>query len=389
VSTGAHLMLRPNLCDQCGACVAACPSDAVRVGQDYILIDWHACNQCCECVDVCRPHAIQREVVPVRSTSASPVAPADVTKVLVGSRAEAKAVRKAAEQAAKQAAKAASHPTAPRTAGAPSTVAAKPTFAMRRSAKARPVPAPERELPSSRVRWTVVDGAAVLAVLLLTIVGKNAVLGIHALGLMPASGRAFTRAAVLAVYYSVQIAAFVFLAGRHGSSLLRGFGLTRDPESGEAGVGLLAVLTSAGLSAALFVGVEAVALGYGLAVQAAGWKQPLSLSSDVASVFGAGTPGLALSALLVVLVAPVAEELAFRGVILDSVGERWGMWPAIAISALLFAGYHLNLWLFFPMLVLGGALGWLAWTRRSLWPAIVVHIAYNGLAVAAAFLVPK
>ena len=59
------------------------------------------------------------------------------------------------------------------------------------------------------------------------------------------------------------------------------------------------------------------------------------------------------------------------------------------VSAVLFAVYHVNAWLFLPMLVFGLALGWLTWTRRSLWPAIAMHVLYNGLAVAAAFSVPK
>jgi membrane protease YdiL (CAAX protease family) len=37
------------------------------------------------------------------------------------------------------------------------------------------------------------------------------------------------------------------------------------------------------------------------------------------------------------------------------------------------------------MLVLGVALGWLAWRQRSVWPAIALHSLYNAVAVAAAF----
>ena len=139
----------------------------------------------------------------------------------------------------------------------------------------------------------------------------------------------------------------------------------------------------------LLFGVEFVAIGYGLGAQAVGWRQPLTMSTDVASVFGVGGLGLALSVVLVAIVAPIAEELAFRGVVLSALGDRLGMWPAIAVSAVLFATYHVNVWLFLPMLVFGLALGWLTWTRRSLWPAIAMHVLYNGLAVAAAFWVPK
>jgi membrane protease YdiL (CAAX protease family)/NAD-dependent dihydropyrimidine dehydrogenase PreA subunit len=416
VSVSAHLTLRPDRCTLCDRCVKACPNGAVRVGQSYILIDWRACNQCCACVDACESQAIQREVVPLRAKATAAVAPGDVGKVVVGSRAEAKAVRKNAEKAAKQAAKAGMRPAgsgrvvslaSASGAGAAAAVAAAagvPSLGQSAAASAS-------EPPVSRVAktkaaatqaatlgnlgtatWTLVDAAAVLAVLLLTIVGKNAVFAIPALALMPVAGRAAARAGVLAVYYSVQIAAFVFLAGRHGATFLAAFGLRRDADTdadARAAAKPGSVAGSIGLVLGLLVVVEVFAIGYGLTVQALGWKQPLSLSSDVAAVFGSGNTGFLLSALLIAFVAPFAEELAFRGVVLPALGERYGMWPSIVLSAVLFAAYHANLWLFFPMLVFGLALGWLTWSRRSLWPAISLHILYNGLAVIAAFAALK
>jgi membrane protease YdiL (CAAX protease family)/Fe-S-cluster-containing hydrogenase component 2 len=374
VSSAAHLTLRPDRCAAgCTACVSACPKDAVRVGDGYILVDWHACDQCCACVEACPTQAIQREIVPLRSTAATAsttVAATDVSKVRVGSRAEAKAVRKAAEQAAKQAAK---------STGKPAAATRLPSAAAK--GKTRPEPA-ESGAPAKPGSWGWVDAAAVLAVLALTIVGKNAVFAIPALSLMPEGARGVARAFVLATYYGVQLSALVFLAGRHSTSFVSAFRLGREKTSGAS-----EALLSAALVACLLAGVEIVALAYGLVVQAAGWRQPVSLSSDVASVFGGGGLGLVLSVALVAVIAPLAEELAFRGVILSAV-EGLGMWPAIAISAVVFALYHLNAWLFVPMTALGVALGWLARTRKTLWPAIALHVLYNGLAVTAAFLVP-
>jgi membrane protease YdiL (CAAX protease family)/NAD-dependent dihydropyrimidine dehydrogenase PreA subunit len=374
LSSSAHLTLRPDRCiPGCSECVSACPKDAVRVGDGYILVDWHACDQCCCCVEACPAQAIQREIMPKRAaaTGAAPVAPADVAKVRVGSRAEAKAVRKAAEQAARQAAKSSGKP-------APVTR----LF----GSDAGSAESPSHAAPASS-SWGWVDAVAVLALLALTIVGKNAIFAIPALALMPAGARALTRAAVLAAYYGVQIGALVLLAGRHATSFASAFRLGAGDESQPGG--LSGALISAGLVGALLVGVEVVALGYGLGVQALGWRQPVSLSSDVASVFGGGGLGVVLAVVLVALVAPVAEELAFRGVILSALeGLGLGMWPAIGISAVVFAVYHLNAWLFVPMTALGVALGWLARSRKTLWPAIALHVLYNGLAVAAAFLVP-
>jgi membrane protease YdiL (CAAX protease family) len=336
------------------------------------------------------------------------VAPADVGKVVVGSRAEAKAVRKAAEQAAKQASKQAGKAAAKpvtlvvaadgaETAAAVAARADRTTRAATRSvapspkvvaARAAAVPRPD----AGSAHWTWVDAVLVLAVLSLTVIGKDAVMAIPSIALMPTFGRAMTRAAVLAAYYAIQISAFVFLAGRHSVRLWPAFGLSRPDIEGadeDADHERPSAIASAGLVLGLLVAVEAVAIGYGLVMQALNVVEPTAVASDVASAFGGGQAGLVLSAVLVALVAPLAEEMAFRGVILSALGNRLGMWPAIGISAVLFAGYHLSAWLFFPMLVFGVALGWLTWSRQSLWPAIVLHVMFNGLAVAAAFLVPR
>jgi membrane protease YdiL (CAAX protease family)/NAD-dependent dihydropyrimidine dehydrogenase PreA subunit len=409
-ATSAHLTLRPDRCNECGLCIEACPNDAIRVGTDYILIDWHACNQCCACVAVCDTSAIQRAIMPLRSTSAVPsVALGDVSKVVVGSRAEAKAVRKAAEQAAKQAGRGAARAKPSAVAASGARLAAVPAAAVASASggsaampAARPrvsrasQPQPRAAALGSAgvalgASWTWLDAGVMLTVLLVTLTAKITILALPAVALMPAAGRAFTRGVVLALYYGIQLGAIVLLAGRHGCSFAEAFALKRTDDAGAkaAEADRPAVGVTVLLTLGMLVGVEAVTIAYGLLAQAVGWRQPVTLSADVSTVFGGGGAGLVTSVLLVALVAPIVEELAFRGILLRAVGGRWGAWPAILISAALFAAYHVNLWLFVPMFALGAALGWLAVARRSLWPAIALHIMYNSLAVAAAFLVPR
>jgi membrane protease YdiL (CAAX protease family) len=204
---------------------------------------------------------------------------------------------------------------------------------------------------------------------------------------MPSLGKMVVRVVVLSAFYIAQLAAFGWLAGRHGIATLQAFGLKRDPDAAsEPGTSLLG---SAGIVIALFVGCEVISIGYGLAMQAAGVLQPETLSSDLGGVFGSGPVGLASAVLLVAFAAPFAEEIAFRGIVLPALGNRWGMWPGIVGSAALYAAYHANLWLFAPTMVLGVALGWLTWTRRSLWPAVALHVLYNAAAVAAAFAMAR
>lgn len=409
-AASSHLALQHDRCNGCGKCVSACPLGAIRVSGSHVHVDWRVCDQCCACVDVCEPRAIQRTVVSLRSAGTASVAAGDVSKVVVGSRAEAKAVRKRAEQAAKRTTKASPKPAVvPRVsrqreaaaAAAGTGTASGTVVGLGRAAR---VPArverPAEQVdvrqpagahpPFGAVRWTLVDSALVLVVLLLSTIGKSVAIAIPAIALMPTAGQAMARAGILAAYYTVQLGAFTLLAGRHGASLAVAFGLRRgETDEQAAETSRPSAIGSAALVALLLVAVEAVAIVYGLAMQALEWSEPVTLSSDVSSAFGGGEAGLILAGVLVAIAAPFVEELAFRGIILAAVGSRWGMWPAIAVSSVLFAVYHASVWLFLPMLALGAALGWVAWTRRSLWPAIALHVLYNALAVTAAFLVPR
>ena len=83
------------------------------------------------------------------------------------------------------------------------------------------------------------------------------------------------------------------------------------------------------------------------------------------------------SVLLVCVLAPMTEELLFRGVVLRGFLARYPRWPAIAVSALLFGASHLNVYQFAVGLLMGLLLGWLYAGTRSLIPSIALHAAYN------------
>jgi len=87
-------------------------------------------------------------------------------------------------------------------------------------------------------------------------------------------------------------------------------------------------------------------------------------------------PGVGMFVALV-LVAPVMEELLFRGVILTGFLTRYRPGTAIFASAVLFAIAHLNPYQFAAGLVAGLFLGWLMIRTRSLWPCILMHALFN------------
>jgi hypothetical protein len=89
-------------------------------------------------------------------------------------------------------------------------------------------------------------------------------------------------------------------------------------------------------------------------------------------------PTSVASVVLVCLLAPVLEEMLFRGLILRGFLARYPRWPAIVGSAVLFGAAHLNIYQFFVGLLIGVPLGWLYERTRSLIPCIALHAAYNG-----------
>ena len=79
----------------------------------------------------------------------------------------------------------------------------------------------------------------------------------------------------------------------------------------------------------------------------------------------------------VCILAPVLEEMLFRGIILRGFLARYPRWPAIIASAILFGASHLNIYQFMVGILIGIPLGWLYERTRSLIPCIALHAAYN------------
>lgn len=81
------------------------------------------------------------------------------------------------------------------------------------------------------------------------------------------------------------------------------------------------------------------------------------------------------------LLAPLAEELVFRGAILRSL-LQWTSrpWIAIALSALFFAAAHMNPAQLPHAFLIGLLLGWLYYRTNSIIPGMVYHWVNNSVA---------
>jgi len=91
-------------------------------------------------------------------------------------------------------------------------------------------------------------------------------------------------------------------------------------------------------------------------------------------VGGASGAGLLLVGIVVIVGAPVIEEIYFRGLLYEKLGRRSG-WLAVVVSALLFTLAHGAL-LIPAILLMGFALGVVRRTR-TLWFTMGAHAAWN------------
>jgi len=83
--------------------------------------------------------------------------------------------------------------------------------------------------------------------------------------------------------------------------------------------------------------------------------------------------------LALVIVAPMTEELLFRGLFLRGFLSRYTPHKAIFVSAILFGLFHLNPWQFVHTTAIGILLGWWFFKTRSLIPCIFGHALNNSL----------
>jgi uncharacterized protein len=82
--------------------------------------------------------------------------------------------------------------------------------------------------------------------------------------------------------------------------------------------------------------------------------------------------------LVVALVAPIVEELTFRGLGF-SLLERFGRWPAILLVGVIFGLAHGLVDALPPLIVFGACLAYLRSRTASVYPGMILHASYNSL----------
>ena len=130
------------------------------------------------------------------------------------------------------------------------------------------------------------------------------------------------------------------------------------------------------LTVAVSVGFEGL-IGYILT-----WVQPSYVETVVeqAILSEEVAPGLnILTVLLAVIIAPLMEEIVFRGLIFQRLAIRHGLTTAIVTSSLIFGLLHFES--FLGAGVFGVFMCLLFYHTKNLWVPVVVHVINNALAV--------
>jgi uncharacterized protein len=194
-------------------------------------------------------------------------------------------------------------------------------------------------------------------------------------GLLGSVAVAFTGEDGLDTVIALQAALEIGLIGAaFGLAALRGV-----DGSAAAALGLRAPRPGAWSAAAKTFGLYL--LGAFLYALVVGPPEQRDLADELG--FNTGVAGAIMAGLAIVVVAPFAEEVFFRGFLFGSLRRLTSLWPAALGSGFFFGIIHLStgdLSVVPPLAYLGVLLALLYARTGSVWPCIAVHTFNNALA---------
>ncbi|MHB8781008.1 MAG: CPBP family intramembrane glutamic endopeptidase, partial [Candidatus Geothermincolia bacterium] len=179
----------------------------------------------------------------------------------------------------------------------------------------------------------------------------------------------------LGVFATGILAGAAWITRRHGQGAAS-LGLTKRRAGRNAALGLLGGIV--GLIANVIIAAFVTLLLDALRVEA---ERP-----EQVTVAGVPAWQLVITILVVVLIAPIVEEILFRGILYPALRKRSGIGAAVLASSVLFAVLHLNWIAFLPLTAVGVVLALLYEWRGSLVAPIVAHAVNNGIVMAVALL---
>jgi membrane protease YdiL (CAAX protease family) len=171
------------------------------------------------------------------------------------------------------------------------------------------------------------------------------------------------------------VLAFVALAVRFARADLADYLALKWPRSRDIGVGVAAL--------------GAVLLLAGVAEQISGQEDPSFLFDTFGTAQSAGL--LPLMFVAFVVLAPLQEEILFRGFLYRGLAPALGPAPTIALVSALWAVLHVQYAWFFiaEIFALGLTFGWLRYRSGSTLLTVILHVTNNALAMLLAGLMPS
>ena len=165
----------------------------------------------------------------------------------------------------------------------------------------------------------------------------------------------------------IMAATAVLIAQRRGHGAVRDFRLELTPRA--LGVGLTTGL-------AMLIGASAIA-----ALMRIGSDEEIPVAAgDVFSLVADSPLAVALLIFTIAVVAPIGEEIAYRGMLYSALQRRWSATVAVIFSSIIFAALHFEPQRFPILLGLGLALGELRRRTDSTSATIVAHMLINSVA---------
>ncbi len=113
------------------------------------------------------------------------------------------------------------------------------------------------------------------------------------------------------------------------------------------------------------------------------------IQERVLPLFGDNLVSLIISGVLIVIVAPIIEEVFFRGFLLRTLSNKMGIFYGSIFAALIFALLHLQPNSIIPIFILGLIINSLVIKSKSIIPAIVFHVFNNAVAFTIELLILK
>ena len=94
---------------------------------------------------------------------------------------------------------------------------------------------------------------------------------------------------------------------------------------------------------------------------------------------GGTTVEMILMGILIIIIAPICEEITYRGVFFRYLIGRLPSWLAVTLSAAIFSLMHYNLYSSFPLFVLGCGLAIVYQKSGNIMSSIFMHSVFNAV----------